>query len=737
VNDGRGRDALWIRAVCVAVGLALAGLAASAIPPSATRIARALELGIVSETTLAGYDPGRDLRAYAAALAVGVVSSVGIWFLWTRRRPPETAPAKTQAVPPCGWREIAVVALILLLGLLRFDIATNGWDAHYTFFAEEGQALAWTQVALDGGVIGRDAYCPYGPLAIFPFVAAFGVAHPSVWLWRVVFYLLDLPALVAAYVLLREITLTRQAAVAGLFLLTFHRMWPMPGISWSLLRVGLGLAALAALARFLRRGSPWAVAATGSFLGLSFFFSEEAGVASALACGVVFALAQGRTGSPRLSRRGALVLAAGCGLAALPVVVWFAARGALGALIENLLGFSRLRVLGHGALPFPDLLGRAAAWTAGPNPGTWEALREAIAALFGPAVFVVAGFCAAAALLRGPWRPAVAIWVGVATYGAALYVSPLSRPDLTHVLFAMPPAFILAVVLVERAVDPGRGRRPVADRAAAAAFVLAAVLGIAAFDCDTIENVAIFARQVGSNVVGRGIAAEENGMRTLELPRSGGVRLPTDRAAEVEWVVRYLRRTTGAEEPVWCFPAEPMLNFLADRPLASRYPVGLFAITREQRRELLDEVERRGVRRVVVNTKPIAVDGIPSREALPELWSYVETQFEREASYGRFVVMRRRAAATTPTRSSGSGGFFQDHHGNVVVGGDVVEEGETQTLADLRGRRFAALGEKRLDASREERAVGVLAQAVGVQEKDVPGGEEVDLVHLVASHVPM
>ena len=99
---------------------------------------------------------------------------------------------------------MALLTVILGTGLLRFDLATNGWDAPYTFYSEEGEALAWAHVVLDGGVLSRDVYCLYGPLATYPVVAAFALLEPSVWLWRVVIYALDLPALLAVFLLMRE-----------------------------------------------------------------------------------------------------------------------------------------------------------------------------------------------------------------------------------------------------------------------------------------------------------------------------------------------------------------------------------------------------------------------------------------------------------------------------------------------------------------------------------------------------
>ena len=632
------RDALWKRAVCVGWGLGLAGIVAISVPPSAARVAAARALGIISEATRTGYDQGRDLRAYVAALVIGVGASTALWWAWTRRDPPDEAHGVAPPAPPCGWREIGLVALLLVPGLLRFDLATNGWDVHYTFFAEEGQAVAWAQVLLGGGVLGRDAFASYGPLAIFPVAWAFELGVPSVWLWRMVFYVLEIPALFAGYVLLRELTRTRWAAVAGLALLAFHRLWPFPGFSWSLLRVAFGLAALAALARFLRRESPWALVAVGALCGLGILFSQEAGAAAVVACGVSLAIGKGRALRPR----HALALGAGFGMAALPVAVWFTSRGGLADLTGNLLGFGRLRMLGHAAMRFPDLPARLGAWIVHPGAESWALVREALGVVFGPALLVGAAFHVATRMLRGGRGAAVAVEGGLVAYGALLFVSPLSRPDPTHVIAAIPPVYVLTVVLVERLSGVARGARSIADRATAVALMLIAGAGLATLETDTVENTTIFAHQVALNLTGRGAGPAEEEMRALELPRAGGIRLPAYRAEELEQVVRHLERTTGHGEAVWCFPAEPMINFLADRPLSNRFAVGLSAITRQQRLELLEEVSRRGVRRVVVNTRPIDIDGIPSREQLPELWPYVESRYVPEATFGRFVVMRAR-----------------------------------------------------------------------------------------------
>ena len=572
--------------------------------------------------------------AFVVALAVALPSAVALWWLWCARRvrsPKIGAPELGTTLVsrrPWGVLEPAALAAILCLGLLRFDLAANGWDAPYTFFAEEGEALAWAHVVLNGGVLSRDVYCLYGPFATYPIVGAFLLFEPSIWLWRVVFYLLDVPALLAVYALLREMCRTRAAAWAGVALVLFLRMWPMPGMSWSLLRTGIGIGAIAALAAHARTGGRAPLVLAGALVGVGLLFSQEAGLASGVALCLGITLDAWRReralGAPV---RGLLAALAGLAVVLVPLGLWAAAQGALAARVDNLAGFSRLRWLGHGAQPFPALG------------------AETLALYFAPVLYVVVAFRAGVRVLAGTARAAEAVRLSLAAYGLLLFASPLSRPDLTHLLFAMLPAFALVVVLSERALDELlRWDRGFGRRSAAAASLAGAVMLLGAFDVDARENIRIFVRQAWLNVTARGIGPPDEGARPLRLPRGGGVRLPEREARDLEAVVELLERETPPGEAVWAFPNEPMVNFLADRPFASPYPLAAFAITSDQRRDLVASIERSGVRLAVVNRKATLIDEIPSRQATPEAWAYLDAHFVAERELGRFLVMRRSDA---------------------------------------------------------------------------------------------
>jgi hypothetical protein len=381
-------------------------------------------------------------------------------------------------------------------------------------------------------------------------------------------------------------------------------------------------------------------------LGAGLFFSQEAGVAaaSAVAVALVFDAASRGTGARATLHHASSVIAGAVAVAG-PVIALYAARGAVAPMIANLFGFAKLRVLGHGGQPFPVLADALAAWLAQPGDASREALLETLAVYFAPVLYAFAAFRVGTRWLSARYAREAAVHAALVVYGSVLFISPLTRPDTTHVLFAIPPAFVLVVDLVASAMPVVAGNRtPLRRRSAAAVFVLIAIAGLATFRTDTRENLALFARQVVLNLTGRRVGPAQDDLRALGLSRGGGARVPADRADEIEAAVRYVRGRTRPDEPLWAFPNEPMLNFLADRPLANRYPLALFAITREQRLELITGVERSGARYAIVNRKPTMVDGIPSREQIPELWSYIESNFVPERSFGRFDVMRRATA---------------------------------------------------------------------------------------------
>jgi len=590
----RADAGFWIGAGALAAGTLAARAAIWLLPATGGDVARARELGIVSVSILAGHSKSAESLAYAVGMAVALAVGLGIWAVWARPREPWVALPRG---PKLTWLELLAVTALFALLFARPWTARSSWANPFMLFSEEGEALAWVNTVLRGEVLSRDTFCLYGPLATWPTSWLFRVAGPSLGLWRIWVFALDALALVATYWLVRELLRTRAGALAATLVVGLLCAPALPAMSWCLARVGLGLAALAALTR----GRP---GVSGALLAITLGFSQEVGVACAAGAGAALLAA-------REPWRVWARLTVGAAAVLLPIGVYLGAVGALSATLDNLFVFPRTRLLGFGALPFPAL----------------EPTAESLRAWFAPALLVVAGFVAGTKLLRGARDPRTRSELALAVFGALLFSGALSRPDDTHLAFAAPPVLILLAGLLEEAA---LGLTTPAWRVACAAGALAGTLALAPWTSVALAN----AQSLWP--------ATPTGYRVLDVARGGGASMPAEIALHLETITHVLQARVRPDEPFLAFPNEALLYFLADRPQPTRFPMAILAVTREQRQQLVADLERTRPHYAAVYRYADPVDAIGYRKAIPEVMSYLDATYEFEESFGAFELWRRK-----------------------------------------------------------------------------------------------
>lgn len=225
----------WVMASSLLAAGLIVDLLLRWLPHTGSDVAKARHLGIVSQTVIMGYSKSADVRGFFLGLAVAVVASVALWLLWAShndggaprgRGVAATGPSMVRAVVATAdeqptsrwhWLEWVLIPLLIVLGFFKLDMARNGFNA-WSILAEEGEMMAWVDTLLRGGVLSRDVYCLYGPLSTYPVALLFRLFGPSLLVWRTWIFALNLPALLAVYILLRGLTRTRGFAVAGMFL---------------------------------------------------------------------------------------------------------------------------------------------------------------------------------------------------------------------------------------------------------------------------------------------------------------------------------------------------------------------------------------------------------------------------------------------------------------------------------------------------------------------------------------
>ena len=595
----------WVSAIALCAGALSARAIIHFAPAGGADVAAARSLGIISVSVLANHSKSAELLAYVLGLCGAIMVSVGIWVVWANwagrnnTAPPEavrSAPARLTAV------ELAIVSLLAFALFARFWNGRAATFSAWSVLDEEGEMLAWIDTVLRGGALSRDVFCLYGPLSTWPVAVLFAVFKPSLGLWRTWIFALNAPALIGVYVLLRGTTRTKLAAGAGTLICGILCTFPIPAMSWSLARVAFGLTALAVFRSALNRDARTGYLATGALMGAALLYSQEVGIACALGVFVAFLIRR------RACLRESFWTVVGLALVLMPVAVYLIATNSLYATVDNLFLFPRVRMLGFGALPFPRL----------------TLSSESMRAYFVPAVLAVSAFATATKLLRGVMSPTVLTEIALFIFGAVLFSAALSRPDDTHFAFVAPPAFVLLTGLLEEWCFAAR----VPEHRLAA--IGAVALGMAA--------VAPWASPAQGNVAS--LIQPPTG-RPLALPRGGDALFPDEFARDVEEVTREIQSRTPPGQPFWVFPNEALFYFLADRPQPTRFPLALFAVTREQREQLVSELERTRPAWAVVYQEAPAVDAIPYRVALPEVVAYLLANYRVETNVGPFALLRR------------------------------------------------------------------------------------------------
>ena len=595
----------WISMLALVAGALAARVVVFFAPTSGSDVEKAKALGIVSNSILAGHSKSAESLAYTLALAGAIVTSVAIWIIWAARAgrtDSQETTAVSSTVPRATSLEFAIVVLIFFAAFGHFWNGRAATFSAWSALSEEGEMLAWVDTVLRGGALSRDTFCLYGPLSAWSVAMLFSVFHPSLGLWRFWIFALNPPALIAAYFLLRGTTRTKLTAVAGTTVFALFCSAGIPAMSWSLARVGLGFAAIAALTRALDRNKAGWYVGTGAFIGTALLYSQEIGIACGFAIFLALILQPKRAMST-------LWTGLGVTLVLFPAAIYLAATNSLGPTIDNLFLFPRVRMLGFAAFPFPRFALNA----------------ESLRAYFVPAVLVVSAFFTVTKLLSGFRDARVFTELALFIFGALLFTSALSRPDNPHFAFVVPPALMLLAGLLENACFALRLR---GHRVVALTALVIAATTLLPWMSMAQENL-------------RSLIEPPSG-RTLTIPRGGSALFPDEFANELEQVTRAIQSRTAPNEPFWVFPNEALLYFLADRPQPTHFPLTIFAVTREQREELVADLERTRPRWAIVYRDAVDSDGIPYSVVLPEVVAYLNANYELESDIGAFALMYRK-----------------------------------------------------------------------------------------------
>lgn len=623
----------------------------------------ARKLGIVSLTTLNGYPKARDTFNFLLTISMPVLFAVGGWLVFIRNEKRQLVTEylaqnqdylpKTKAWVFCL---ILVTAVYLVLSFnINFLFKPNYYpgSGYWPFLGEEGITLAWVHSLLSGEIFSKDFSSAYGPMLLYPlalFMKLFGV---TVLTQRIYTVFLNMVAygLVVAFLYKTINSKTIFVSASLMYFLIFPPfLYVSPNTTH--LRVALGFFPLLLSYLYFNKRNAGILLMVGILAGQSLLFSQEVGICAVIAVLLFIFLRDASERSLRTFPRAAMLVAAGCTISVAPFIVYFSAKGALGAFLNEMYHYPKLFALGYSAMPFPDLKSFVA------NP-----LKEGLSLHYWVLlIYVFAAIYLIPLFFMGKFTPRNILKSSLLVFGIFLFRGALCRSDEYHVLFASQPAFILFFLFLDSAfVRFFSANKMMRWMNLLLATVLVASFVLMVTHSNEIKNaryrsVKLFGFSMHDN--SSNITAEQKafglfeelpkwslkatGFQAYGVERAGEIYFSKGFADKVMKIDAFLKDKTRQADYVYFFPNEAAYYFLFNRRNPTRYAIAYQAITAEQRQEIVRDLEAKKPEYVIYSNATWRIDNISENIQVPEVVDYLVSNYQPVAAYSDILFLKRQ-----------------------------------------------------------------------------------------------
>jgi hypothetical protein len=319
-------------------------------------------------------------------------------------------------------------------------------------------------------------------------------------------------------------------------------------------------------------------------------------------------------------------LAMGVVLLWVPLLLYFASRGALGAMGTDILAGARGELF---RLLRPASVGTAA----------WS-----------PAVLYAAGGgLLLARLVNRRLGEADFVALAVIGFGGSAWAWSRAANDPYHLGLSVPALYMVTAWLFGwsgKAVGQSLVGWPAQDqwrviRAGAAALVLiGAAMTLVGWGRGAVGDMGEMARA-------RSLVMPPRDWQPLEIAAAGGAWVEAHKAKTLEGLVDYLQRCPMTGEPIFCGPAGPAIYFLAQRPHATRLDYAYEGeVAPEEAAEAVVQLERLKVGTAVLASSDNAWQPRAPMEKL--MAGYLARRYVAVQRFGDYVVLVRKGVGAAP-----------------------------------------------------------------------------------------
>jgi hypothetical protein len=540
----------------------------------------------------------------------------------------------------------AKLILTLIVGYVGFNLCRRG-----LVLSDEGYLLLQAEEIAKGKVLYRDLDAFVAPGAWLALGALFSLVDPSVILSRG-------PALgcfiLTAWVLFnitRRLADDRYGTVAVAVYLILS-VWAFPAWSIAFYSPWATCAALLAFMRLItwrETDNTRLLFECGIWLGLALAFKQNYGAYAAIGCGLGYLALDWETLPRQLPyriRRAVRIfpiVVTGVAVALLPILAYFVYHGAVGDMLVALFVYPFERFLGNHSVPYipletfwdSDVLRGRTRWIYSPmamsgmvhmftEPSELRRAEQLLSLVYWfPPLLIVSGFLLSLRDLFSKGKldgPLLAITLCSSCY----FLGVFPRADFNHLINVYPPIIVLGAVVTHRIFGLFQGFKFLVFPSAALIALVFSAYGHLSLQWyqGLVKNLNT---EVGAD--------------------RGGVFVDVLSAGMFNYEVDTIRELTEEGEPVLTLPGLSMINFLADRPMPSRY-YNLYAvhIAHDRGAEVVSASEAAEVRFAITEANDFFTDDEGLRDYAPNLVWYLRRNFktERLIGGGKHVFWERR-----------------------------------------------------------------------------------------------
>lgn len=589
----------------------------------------ARELGVVSLTILEGYSKTRDIVNYMTLVILPPVFAMLFWFILIKKQAYDRllrlfAREESDSRAANSYHLMAVffVILVMSFNINYFYRPISDW----VFPIEEGVGLSAASSVLDGGVQGLDFTTLYGPMLIYPLAMLMKFTGQTILADRIYTYILNIIAYVIVTLFFYR-SIRSSKVFIGASLLYFFVFNPFLAVSANAthLRVASGFLPLLLGGFYVESKSLRHLWIGGIVAGQSFLFSQEVGICSLVTMTTMLIITNVPQKSLHAFVKEMLHFGGAFLVSISPMMIYFGYKGALGAFVFELMYYPKLYAMGFASLKFPSLAtlvnGQINIHSSFPY---WLILIYLLSALW------LLPQLAMRKLDSRLFLPLSLLVMGVFLFRAAV-----GRSDLYHYSFVAQPAIMLFFIMLDHVLCSIRNFNKSKIISVSALIVFGAYFFLPYLSPDYRDD---FLND-GLNFKDK-FTFNKSGHQ-LMVKRTGGVPVADNLISSIQKMNDFLVNNTTSAEYVYFYPNGAGYYFLYERKNPTRYPISYQAITKEQRLEIIKDLEIKKPRFVIYNLDAWLIDNIPPNIQVRELHDYISSHYRLHENLGNVLVLKR------------------------------------------------------------------------------------------------